>query len=240
MKMKKQLSPATGENAGNPNTNNLPKAVRKKSYIPNKDSDFATLTESVTNKWKDMPQFTLIYTTQPLFADKSSLFKKTLLSRENIGADRSPLTKTLDNKDLEMNKGIGFVKGYLKEKYDDNATAYYALFGIQKKGKNYSLPIDRDKRIDALELIVKNIDKEGFGDKKYGNAYWAKLKEEYTELFTNANKTDGKVSSDVGIKKQLKTELKEVLNSIIHLIIANYPKTWEAELRNWGFIKESY
>jgi hypothetical protein len=51
---------------------------------------------------------------------------------------------------------------------------------------------------------------------------------------------DGQVSTKVGSKNLLKEELEMVLNSLIHLIKANYPDSYEAELRNWGFQKNKY
>ena len=74
-------------------------------------------------------------------------------------------------------------------------------------------------------------------NEKYGKTFWDNLLLNYTQLLADATATDGSVSQDVGNKNQLRIELTEVLNSIINLLQANYPKTSDAELRNWGFQK---
>ena len=91
-----------------------------------------------------------------------------------------------------------------------------------------------------LDIIIAAIASEGFGAKKYGTTFWTQMKTDYTAQWKKANTTDGIVSTDVGNKNQLKEELTEALESIINLIKANYPKTWEGELRNWGYLKGNY
>ena len=53
--------------------------------------------------------------------------------------------------------------------------------------------------------------------------------EKEKELYTN----------EIIIKNKLK-ELNKTLRALINLIKANYPDTYKAELRTWGFQKEKY
>jgi hypothetical protein len=55
-----------------------------------------------------------------------------------------------------------------------------------------------------------------------------------------ASTTDGQVAIKVGDKNELKTYLKKVLNALMLVIKGNYPDTYKAELRDWGFQKEKY
>ena len=57
---------------------------------------------------------------------------------------------------------------------------------------------------------------------------------------TQAQHTDSSVSNIVGDKRQLKAELRKVLNSLVLLIHCNYPDTYKSVLREWGFQKEKY
>jgi hypothetical protein len=240
MKQLKKVASKSSETTDASSTPITPKKVNKKGKLPKKDNDFGTLSKAVNKKWKTMPAITLLYITQAEFEGKVNLFDSTLGNRQTTGGKRSPLTQQLKNKDALIRKGISGIKTYLKDKYEGDAISYYSLFGIEKIGKNYELPTDKDKRKDVLDIIITAIASEGFGNEKYGTAFWTLMKTDYTKLLKDANDNDSSVSSDVGKKTVLKDEIEEVLNSIIYLIKGNYPKTWEAELRNWGFLKEHY
>ena len=239
MKNKKMFAPANEEaiTSGEATT---PKKVSRKSKLPSKDNDFGSLCMKVSDTWKAQPTLTLLYVTQAQFEAKATTFNTTLAARQKAGGDQSPLAQLLRNSDMSIDKAISGVKGYLKEKYEGDAQSYYSLFGIEKTGATYKLPFDREKRKDLLDIIVNAIDNEGFATKKYGTAFWTQMKTDYLAQYKKASLTDGAVSSNVGNKNTLKEELREVLDSIINLIKANYPKTWEAELRNWGYQKENY
>lgn len=240
MKHSKKLSPSSSETTGASSTPSKPKKVNKKDKLPTKDNDFSTLSKAVNSKWKTMSAITLLYIIQADFEAKVNLFGSTLGNRQTTGGKRGSLTQQLKNKDTLISKGVSGIKTYLRDKYEGDAVSYYASFGIEKNGKDYKLPKDRDKRKDVLDIIIKAIATEEFGSKKYGTVFWTQMKTDYTKLLKDASDNDSGVSSDVGKKDVLREEIAEVLNSIIYLIKGNYPKTWEAELRNWGFLKEHY
>jgi hypothetical protein len=50
----------------------------------------------------------------------------------------------------------------------------------------------------------------------------------------------GQVSKSVSQKDTAKLELRKVLQAVVYALKANFPDTFEAELRAWGFRKESY
>jgi hypothetical protein len=59
-------------------------------------------------------------------------------------------------------------------------------------------------------------------------------------MLNNVQTTDSTVSSEVGNINELKDKTITVLNSLVMLIRANNPYTYQTELRNWGFQKEKY
>ncbi len=212
----------------------------KKKNVPVKDNDFGELCTSVSKRWKEMPKFNLLHISREMFEEKATLFNSMLNNSLQAAGNRSPLTLRLQKADATMDQGIRAVKIYLKEKYEGSAPAYYALFGLEWHNSAYKLPYDRNKRRNVLNQILSGISTEGFGDKKYGTAFWTDLTNEYNSLLDTAIKTDGLKSSNIGNKKLLKEELSTALNAIISLIRAQYPGNAASELRNWGFQKDKY
>ena len=223
---------ATPEGEKNPN---------KVSNIPRADVDLKDVSEKVSTEWSNNTGLTLLWTTQPVFDAIVEAFGTILMERKSTGGTRPEVTRKLSQLDITMNTDVENVKRYLVEKYTKTeAPSYYAAFGIVKVDKMYKLPIDRDERINALALMLPAITLHGFDSKPYGLAYWTDVKTRYEALMAQASSIDGTVSNKVGDKNVLKAKIKKVLNALIQLIKANYPDTYKAELRNWGFQKEKY
>ena len=68
----------------------------------------------------------------------------------------------------------------------------------------------------------------------------ASLFMEYKTLLGQTSGLAGKVSKSVSQKDTAKLELRKVLEAVVYALKANFPDTFEAELRSWGFRKESY
>jgi len=239
MKTIKTNAPIVSEPAGG-NTEVPVSKTNSKRRVPAKDHDFGHLCKYVSDKWKEHPAFTLLYIDQIEFEDLAEKYNSTLGVKHKTASNRPTLTGDLATADKAINRGITQIKGYLLDKYEEKATEHYAAFGIEHKGKSYRFPDDRNKRLDALVLIVGAIETEGFQNKKYGKQFWTDMHSNYETLLTSTNQTDSTVSNKVGNKNLLKNQLTEVLNSLIHIIIGNYPKNYKTELRNWGFQKEKY
>jgi hypothetical protein len=144
------------------------------------------------------------------------------------------LDKTIDD-------AVSYVKVYIVDKYKkESATSYYSAFGISYINKNYIIPKDQNSRSAALALMIEAIAVNGFGAKEFGTAFWTDVKAQYDSLLSNALATDSQVATKVGDKNILKKELKKGLNAIVLVIKGNYPDSYKAELRNWGFQKEKY
>lgn len=239
MKTSKFLAPVeSGPSGGNPSAP-VAKSTTTRT-VPKKDHDFGQLCTNVANKWQSMPTFVLLHSTQSAFAAMAASYNSNLGVRNSTSGKRPALTGQLDAADKQIDKGIGKLKLYLKDKYEENATAYYAAFGIEYKRNAYRFPDDREKRLATLKQVIASVEAEGFADKAYGKEFWTELEGRYEQLLSSAKGSDGTVSIKTSGKNKLKQDLAVVLNSLIFLIKANYPDTWRAELRSWGFQKEKY
>ena len=211
-----------------------------KSIVPATDVDFATVVKDVSTKWTATPQIKLIWTTPAEFTTKANDFNVELNKRKDIGSTRPQITARLKQLDATIDASLAYVKGYLLELFKDAATSYYPSFGIEHKTNKYVISRDRNKRSEALRLMIEGIHANGLDAKEFGNVFWTEIKTEYDELLGKATTTDGTVSTKVSSKNELKKELKKALNSLILVIKANYPDTYKAELRSWGLQKEKY
>jgi hypothetical protein len=240
MKTYRQWSPLVNEPSASGNEIPVEKTKARKKMIPGKDDDFGDVCETVNESWKQNPDLTLRFITQPEFEVMVNTYNGRLGTRQEAGGGRPTLTGQLEQADADIDNGLGFVKLYLKKKYEKSATDHYAAFGIVRVGRGYELPANREKRKNALKQIVKQIVTEGFTDEKYGKQFWNDMNKRYNDLLKAAKSTDSTVSDSVGDKNLLKEKLTQALNSLIGIIIYNMPDTYPAELRKWGFQKEKY
>jgi hypothetical protein len=219
----------------------LAKNVKHSGNNPAKDIDLNTLGLAVAAKWKLNPQITLLWVTQAQHEANVTQFSSTLAERQTTGGGRKEKTDKLDAYDIVIDDAISALKGYLVYKYEKkNAPSYYPQFGIVRQGKNFIVPRDRDRRQAALKLIVPAITEHGFDDEKYGAAFWQETSNSYTALLQQAAGVDGTVSLKVSAKNQLRKDLVKTHNALINILRGNYPDTYKAVLREWGFQKEKY
>ena len=211
-----------------------------KANVPVADADLGTTCTTASAKWLASPQVTLMWMTAADFKTKADSFNTILNERQSMGSNRPGITSDLVTVNRKLDEGIGFLKNYLASDFGKTASAHYSKFGIEKKGSAYLLPKDRDRRKDALKLILPALTTMGFTNKPYGSAYFTPLITEFNTLSGSARSMDESVSGHVGNKNELKTEIKLVLTSLIKILQANYPKTWKSVLREWGFQKEKY
>jgi hypothetical protein len=88
--------------------------------------------------------------------------------------------------------------------------------------------------------MISGLINQGFAEKQYGVAYWTDIQERFNNLLDTSVDSTGTVSENAGNKTVLRSKIKRVLNSLIHLIKANYPDTYKSVMRSWGFQKERY
>jgi|GEM_PF-603554 len=215
----------------------------KTGNIPRADVDLGNVANEVNTKWLNTPAISLIWKSQAVFGGEVLLYITTITEKKTTKGSRSPLNNQLLKLHDEIDVRTENIKGYLEEKYGKkDAPAYYPVFGIVKQFDKYKLPLDRNDRVIALELMVSGCATEGFNTPAftYGFDYWNNTKSSYSAFVNAVGSIDGTVTGKVSTKNTLKKEIRKVLNSLIHVIKGNYPDTWKDELRVWGFQKEKY
>ncbi len=216
------------------------KRKKSKQMIPSSDVDLMSLARIIAGTWatKDLP---LQWLTPEEFNTIVDTFENALKTKNTATARRNPVTMRIRELSKIIDVEIEHIKNYLAEKYGkSNAKSYYAKFGITKTSQAYKLPRDQEFKIVALEQLLQGIDTEGFTEKTYGAEFWQAIYDEYKTLVNSVTDNIINVSEQVGTKKTLRADIKEVLNSLIFLIKAHNPKNYTSELRVWGFHKEKY
>lgn len=215
--------------------------INKKSNVPTSDIDLGKVVTDVSEMWLTKPELILLWTTQAAFNDIAVDYNKDLDERLALGGDRPQITQTIKDLDVTINENLSYVKDLITKKYKKkNAISYYPAFGIVHKNKRYTIPADQNTRLASLKLMLSGLVAHGFGADEYGTAFWQPIYDQYELFVKNATTTDGNVSAKVSSKNTNKNELQKTLRALINLIKANYPDTYKAELRTWGFQKEKY
>jgi hypothetical protein len=219
------------------NTSSGSKSV---SYIPQKDFDVLILAKEVTPRWIDSA-YTLGYITTDAFQMMVDTYEVKLADGRSAKADRTPTVERLKQLRLQIDNNIGKIKDMLSIDYDkSSAPAHYPNFGIEKVNSTYTVPYGYDETKRGLAMLLQGLDKYGYSDYKYGKAFWQAIYDEYTSLETKNRALTGSTSALSGDKNVLKEQVSTVLRSILHLLQANFPATWEQVAREWGFLRERY
>jgi hypothetical protein len=227
------------ENETTPNEGTA-KSNRKRN-VPAADIDFGTVATNVATKWNATPSISLGWTTASEFSTQASAYNYELSLRMQTGGGRPQITQALNELDVIMDDALAYVKGYIVDTYKKEAApSYYLSFGIEHKKNKYVFPVDRNKRLASLDLMLKGLADNGFNEKEYGKDFWTDIQTKYGNLVSQASTTDGTISTKVSAKNTIKASLKKAMNSLIIVIKANYPDSYKAELRSWGFQKEKY
>ncbi|OON71126.1 hypothetical protein [Hymenobacter sp. CRA2] len=216
-----------------------PKTVRRTAQLPSKGVSLGALATTVAAGWQASRLPALLWLTKDDFAAQVAAFVANHQEADSAGDARAPQAKRLKALDKQLDAGLRYVKGYLGEQYDDEE-AYYGEFGIEKVGKSYQLPTARPERVQAVGKLLAALRKHKFDKNKYGTAYWQPLYDEYQALLADATTSTGQRSGKVSQKDQGEAQVRKGLRALIHHIKANYPDTYEAELRGFGFQKETF
>lgn len=216
-----------------------PNPIRRRSQLPDSEVALAALATTVAKAWQASELPELLWLTKADLAAQAEAFAQHRDAADAAGDARTPQSRRLKTLDTLLNAGLRYVKGYLAEAHDDE-TAYYGEFGIEKANKKYGLPVGRSERVKAVIKLLAALEAHDFDKKKYGTAHWQPLLTEYKELVEQTTKTTGQRSGKVSSKSQVKKNVRKALQALIHHIKANYPDTFEAQLRAFGFQKESY
>lgn len=236
--------PATGGNLSTGTSDSTPADThtRHKGNVPDKAADLFNVSQNVAAKWKASSFVTLVWKTQGEFESDSVKFGTILNSRLQTGGNREYMTNDLENLDHKIDDAIPDMKTRINYKFGaKDGKSHFASFGINHTAHGgYEFPHDRQGRKASLQLMVDASNAAGFTDGEYNIDFWKKIQEDYTNALSKAGTTSGDVSGYVGDLNTLRTSLRRVLHSILLLLEANYPDTFDQVRREWGFQKENY
>jgi hypothetical protein len=222
------------------------KPVNPKLLIPKNDAALAEVGRLLAKTWATETWFNLRWKTQPDFARLVADFTASLTERRGAATARTPQSQRLQELDDQFDEGLRILKSYVNEDsgYDKARTdARLPGFGLvsTSKGGGLRLSRDRDERLVALrDMLLPAVAAAPFAAREYGTKFWQTRFDEYKELLGQTDGLASKVSKSVSQKDTAKQELRKVLQAVVYALKANYPDTFEAELRAWGFRKESY
>ena len=195
--------------------------------------------------WGKETWFALRWKTQADFAKLVADFSAAITDKRGAAAARTPQSQRLQELDDQFDEGLRILKKYVNEDsgYDKARTdARLPGFGLlASKNGGFALSRDRGERLKALrDMLLPAVAKAPFAKRDYGTAFWQTRFEEYETLLGKTDGLAGKVSKSVSQKDTAKLELRKVLQAVVYALKANFPDTFDAELRAWGFRKESY
>ncbi|TGE21284.1 hypothetical protein E5K00_13400 [Hymenobacter aquaticus] len=215
------------------------KSAKRANQLPTNAIALAEVATNAAKAWQSSELPGLLWLTKADFASQAAAFADSRDEADAAGDARTPQSKRLKTLDTLLDKSLRYVKGYLAEANDDK-TAYYGEFGIEKSGSTYRLPKARPERVKALGKLLKALKAHKFDKNKYGTAHWEPLVTEYKQLVQDSTDTSGERSGKVSTKDQGEEQVRKALRALIHHIKAQFPDTFEAKLREFGFQKESY
>jgi hypothetical protein len=231
--------------AGAPTPTPADAVVNPKLLIPKKDGPLAEVGRLVAEAWGKETWFLLRWKTQAAFAQLATDFGAAITDKRSAAAARTPQSQRLQELDDQFDEGLRILKKYINEDsgYDKGRTdARLPGFGlVAQKKRGFGLSADRDERLKALrDLLLPAVAAAPFAGRDYGTNFWQTRYAEYADLLGKTGGLAGQVSKSVSQKDAAKQELRKVLQAVVYALKANYPDTFEAELRAWGFRKESY
>ena len=219
--------------------------VNPKLLIPKTDGPLAEVGRLAAEAWGKEAWFVLRWKSQADFAKLAAEFGAAITDKRSAAAARTPQSQRLQELDDQFDEGLRILKKYINEDSDYNKAktdARLPSFGlITRKSGGFALSEDRDQRRVALrDMLLPAVAKAPFAKRDYGTAFWQTRFDEYKDLLGKTDGLAGKVSKSVSQKYTAKLELRRVLQAVVYALKANYSDTFDAELRSWGFRKESY
>lgn len=236
-----------GDPAGGTPSPEINPKIQKTALLPESDIQLAELGVYAAGVWQQNPWLTLRFITQTDFAITAARYLQAVQDRVSAGAERPSMAAQLLTLDARINESLYRVKALVTDKYDRKAApAYFAKMGITRENDSFILPRERSKRAAALVQLVQGLVDEGFVTTAttypYGTGYWQPIATEYAQLVKELTDHTGAISDAVGEKDTLREVVATGLRALAKVLDGNFPaaKEYKAQLRAWGFQRESY
>jgi len=209
-----------------------------RSLIPTKEADLGAVAKNVATDWANHPELPLMWMNQGEFLTISNNYYGLVSTSSGTKGKKSKQKSELDLLDAQINKGVGKIRGWLKDKYEDRRTDFYANYGIEHKKGRWPFPTNRERRLIVLDLIITNVTIDGFDKKeKYDLAFWTKMKTDYAAELAKSTVVNTTGSKIVGNKKELRAQVEDVLKNLLKIIQGNYRSTYYAVALSMGYRK---
>lgn len=229
------MTPATPGATGSP----TPKKGKTKDAIPGGETELATLALAAAAAWEASPLPALLWCGKANLRETAVAFQASIGKADVADDALSPAAARLAGLDTTINKSLKFVRNFLIEEHDTKAgaKAYYDAFGLTPAGE---LRAARPARAEDLAKLVKALKDSGYDKGKYGTAFWQAILTEYAPLATVSSNTRSDSAVDTGTKNTHEEALRPMLRALRQHIKTNFPASYAAEWRHFGFLKESY
>ena len=216
--------------------------VNRVSLLPRDQADLAQLLLRVTKAWADRLEFVLLWTNQPAMAQLALDVAAMVKTRQDMSADRSPVSQKIDALDVKINKAMTSVKGYINDKWEDDAEAesYYPVFGIEATTAGDMLPAGQRARITAIGKLMQALTDHGLAGNVKGTAFWQGILDQYEPLVKQSEAAAQGISATVGDKNP-KLERARLFLSRFNLLLEAQTETdeqYRALRRTMGYLKE--
>ncbi len=212
---------------------------KKGSNMPKREREIIKVGEISIPKMEEIG-FELLWLPTAVFKQKLADYKTLVESKTGAKSARQPKSRRL----MELNKiidtNVKYVKSMINVIHAENATAYYANFGIIKVNGTYQLPCAMEERTEALKVMAKELTARAWKEEKVSAAFWTAISDEYNELMSGSYSGAGNISVMVGNKQALRADLLLALKSIKKHLEAHYPTDYENQWRNFGFLRERF
>lgn len=223
-------------------------ARRAKNFLPQGQLDLATLGVTAAAVFATevaaTPGFGLLWLKPADLTALAAAAQAKVAEAGSTQASRTPNAAAIDALDVEINQRLGNVRTYLASAYEDADPAtvrgYLPQLGFARQHGSYIFPKGQQERLAALNLLLGGLSTHGLGARKYGTAYWTALRDKYQAALQTAGTGAGTTATVVDRKNELLEQLREALTAVYYLLRAQYPKSWKAKLRAYGFQKERY
>ena len=214
-------------------------ATRPNDYI-----NRAQLSIGLAHNWlQNFSTYNVNFTTQANFAVMAQNFYNKAYQNSNQDALKKNNTANLKAINTEILKSSARLKEYIRDEYDTNIDAMYALYGFEKIGSGYTLPRDNDRLMQRLDIMLNKLQEPNnpLVTRKQGLVYW--------EGVITQHRTEWLASKNMkGQKAQLSQECKdmhkavgEIISKIYRQISLDYPRDQVASVRRtFGFLNETY
>ena len=226
----------TGADSSQPAVKNKSKA---KDVIPMGEQELGTIGLAAADAWDASPLLPLLWCSKAQFRAAMVAFVASIGTADTAGDGISPAAARLAELDVEVDRNLKFVRNYLLETHGTKAKAraYYGTFGLDTSGQ---LRAGHAARAEDLTKLVAALKTSDYDQNKYGTAFWQVIEKEYGPLAATSGTARGGSSVQTGTKNKLEKPARKMLRALRQHIKTNFPDTYQAEWRGFGYLQESY